>query len=83
MERIADALADCLEAFFRGEAELQACCERYPEFKAELSTLLRVASSLPHLPQDVEPSPAWRRRTKAAILAKIEGEPESDQSSGG
>ena len=73
MERTADALADCLEGYLKSEAEFQARLDRYPELKDEILELLKVASSFPHLSQDVEPSPEWRRQTKAAILAKIEG----------
>ncbi len=72
-DRIEDALADCLESFLKGQANLEACLERYPKYKDELSKLLEVASRLPHLSQDVEPELEWRERTKAALLAKISG----------
>ena len=78
MTRVEDALADCIEMLLKGEAQLEAAIERYPEHKDELSALLSVASSLPRLPEDIRPSSAWRRQTRAAILAKIKGEQGGD-----
>lgn len=73
MTHLADALADCLEAFLKAEAELAACIQRYPKAEDELAALLKVVASLPRLPEEIEPSPAWRRQTKIALLANIEG----------
>ena len=82
MTRVANALADCVEGLLKGEAQVGTYIERYPECKDELLALLNVASSLPRLPEDVQPSPAWRQRTKAAILAKIEGKQAKGSASG-
>jgi len=78
LRRVEDALADCIEVFLKGEAGFEATIERYPEHKDELLALLNVVSSLRCLPEDIGPSPAWRRQTKAAILAKITGEQSGD-----
>jgi hypothetical protein len=74
LARLADALAQCLEAYQRSEGDLERCIAQHPELRKRLLPLLRLVESLPRLPAEADPSPQWREKTKQALLAKIEGE---------
>lgn len=74
---IVRALAECLEALRHGEADVQACLERYPEHRAELEALLEVARLIPSLPISVTPSPPFRERTRRWLRGDANGAPGS------
>lgn len=73
MAGMATVLADCLQAFLEGKETLEACIERHPEHRDELAALFLVVRSLPRLPEEAEPSPDWRQRTRTTLLAQIGG----------
>ena len=74
------ALAECLEALRHGEADVQACLERYPAHRAELEALLEVARLIPSLPASVVPSPPFRERTWRWLRKGANGAPGSPAS---
>ncbi len=74
---IVTALAACLEELRQGEADLQACLERYPAHRAELEALLAVARLIPSLPISVAPSAAFRQRTRRWLRGGANGAPGS------
>lgn len=72
---LVEALADCLEAMRQGEHELATCLERYSAHRAELQALLDVARLIQPLPPDIEPSPAFRARTRRLLAEPPNGGP--------
>ena len=69
-----EALAECLEALRRSEADLEACLERHAAYRAELEPLLEVARLIPRLPGEIAPSPPFRQRARRLILDDPNGE---------
>jgi hypothetical protein len=61
------ALADCLEALRQG-SDLDRALQRYPEYRTQLEALLKVASLIRPLAEDVAPSPAAREDIRALLL---------------
>ena len=76
-EEIVRALAECLEALRQGEADVQACLERYPAHRAELEALLEVARLIPSLPISIAPSPPFREQTRRWLRGGASGAPGS------
>jgi hypothetical protein len=72
---IVEALADSLEAMRQGR-DIEACLERYPEYRSELKALLQVASLIRPLPENVAPSPDFREATRSRIT-DADGMPDS------
>ena len=72
LSNIVEALADCLEEIRRG-GDLEACLQRYPQYRAELKAVLELAMLIKPLPQDVVPSRAFREATKARIAGDRRG----------
>ena len=72
-----DALAECLEALRQGETDLQACLERHAPYRTELEALLDVVRLIPHLAEEILPSPAFRERTRRRLLGRPNGNPPS------
>lgn len=66
-----EALADCLETMRRGEADMEACLNRYPVHGTQLRALLEVASLIRPLPEDVTPSQTFRERARQRLLRPI------------
>lgn len=69
-QELVDALADCLDALRRGEADLRACLERHPAYWAELEPLLELAQRIPRLPREITPSAPFRERTRRRLLGR-------------
>ncbi len=64
---IVAALAEALEAFRRGEAELEACLERHAAHRAELEALLEVVQLIPFLASEIRPGDRFRERTRRIL----------------
>ena len=64
---IIEALTECLEALRSGDADLQACLDRYPAYRGELESLLEVAQLISQLSLHVQPSASFRERTRRRI----------------
>lgn len=67
MVSIVEALADCLETMRRG-SDLDMALEKYPEYRAQLRALLKVASLIRPLAAEVTPSPSRREAIRARLL---------------
>jgi len=61
------ALTDCLETLRQG-SNVDAALAGYPEYRAQLKTLLEVASLIHPLTENVSPSPAMRESIWARLL---------------
>lgn len=46
VERIEEALAHCLELMDQKNLDVEACVEKYPQWKSELRELLRLALAI-------------------------------------
>ncbi len=79
---IVEALADCLETVRLG-ADLEACLQRYPEYRAELKAHLEVVSMIRPLREDVAPSPDFREAARWRLLAPEAHPPERAEDAGG
>jgi len=60
------ALADCMELLREGEP-LQACLERYPEYRKRLRPLLEIAQTLQGQQPQVTPSPHFLTELKSKL----------------
>ncbi len=67
MTRAADALADCIDEFLKGGAELKTQLAKHPEYREEIEELLGILARIGGLPDDVCPDQHWVRQTRAAI----------------
>ena len=74
---IVEALAECLEALRRGEADVEACLERHAAYRVELEALLAVARLIPRLAAEIAPAPAFRERTRRRLRRLLDGAPGS------
>jgi hypothetical protein len=70
MNRLADALQDCLDAVATGRARVDECPSRYPDLAADLEPLLRVCQRLQEA-FDVEPSPRYAQAARDRFLAGL------------
>ncbi len=64
---IVTALVEALEAFRRGEAELEECLGRHAVYREELEALLEVVRLIPRLPGGVGPGERFRYRTRRVL----------------
>ena len=71
---LSHALADCLEFMRQGET-LEACLDRYPQYRDRLRPLLEVAQALESCGPDPKPSAHFLANLETTILTT---EPISD-----
>jgi hypothetical protein len=71
-------LEDCLERLASGASSLDECLLRYPEHASQLRPLLHSASRLEHV-RDVLPSPAFKTRARAQLMAHMQAHPRHRQ----
>ncbi|MEW6717232.1 MAG: hypothetical protein AB1345_07005 [Chloroflexota bacterium] len=74
MNRFERVLEDCLERLAGGEASLEDCLRDYPEFVEELRPLLEAASWVKR-GAEVQPSPEFRQRGRARLMAHVRAHP--------
>ncbi len=74
MIRFERALEDCLERLAGGGVSLEDCLRGYPEFADELRPLLKAASQV-RCGVEVQPSPEFRRRGRAQLMAHMRAHP--------
>ena len=67
-------LETCIDAIAEGEASLEECLARYPQFAAEMEPILWTASQLSNA-KDVQPSPFLRGRIRAELNYAIKNNP--------
>ena len=67
----------CLEEIHAGRATVADCLAQYPDFEDELEPLLRLALQLGSVP-DIEPSTAFRLKTRARLLSLPDPPPVED-----
>ena len=73
------AVDECFEAAVQGgEAALEACLSKYPDFKDEITELVELALEYARLPMDVKPSRGLLRHTRERLLAQAHGEGPED-----
>ena len=65
------ALADCLDALERDPERLEAYVRRYPEYQAELGSLLQLAAALRRLPEGATPRDAFLDDLKSRLLKEF------------
>ncbi|MBN1643647.1 MAG: hypothetical protein JW856_02345 [Dehalococcoidales bacterium] len=70
MKRVEEILIHCIDDIKAGRATLAECLERYPDVRAELEPLLRVALAIKEKP-DVKPSDAFKIRARARLIEHI------------
>lgn len=71
-------LEDCLERLASGASSLDECLLRYPEHASQLRPLLQSAARLEHV-RAVLPSPAFKTRVRAQLMAHIQAHPRRRQ----
>lgn len=64
----------CLEQIQSGESTLEECITRYPQYAAELRSLLRASTRLSRA-GEVRPSPVFRARSRTELNAYIQAHP--------
>ena len=70
---LSHALADCMEFLREGES-LEACLQRYPEYRERLRPLLEIAQTLEDRQSEVAPSPYFLNELKLKLTReKLEG----------
>ncbi|MBE7550436.1 MAG: PD40 domain-containing protein [Anaerolineales bacterium] len=74
MSKLEEILDDCLARLASGEATPEECLALYPEHAAELRPLLALPSRLEQ-GRLVQPSPAFKRRTRAQLAAYMHSHP--------
>jgi len=62
------ALGECLEALDRGETNIEALVECYPQVKQELRPLLEIAGKLREQGADGNPSTSFLLRLRRQLL---------------
>lgn len=67
----------CLEEIRAGRATVADCLAEYPDFEDELEPLLRLALQLGSVP-DIQPSTAFRLKTRARLLSLPDPPPAED-----
>lgn len=65
-----EILAQCIEDVKAGSASVEDCLAKYPRWRSELEPLLRIALAI-EPPPEVSPSPAFKARARARLLAQI------------
>ena len=63
---LSHALADCMEFLREGES-LEACLQRYPEYRERLRPLLEIAQALEDRQPEVAPSPYFLIELKSKL----------------
>ncbi|MEW6717701.1 MAG: hypothetical protein AB1345_09385 [Chloroflexota bacterium] len=74
MDRFERILEDCLERLACGKASLEDCLRDHPEFAEELRPLLQAASRMKR-GADVQPSPEFKQRGRARLMAHLRAHP--------
>lgn len=74
MSKLEQVLDECLAQVESGEATPEECLARYPEYAADLRPLLNLTSRLEQ-GRLVQPSPAFKMRTRAQLVAHIRSHP--------
>lgn len=78
LEPIDEALAHCLELIDQDKLDIEACVEKYPQWKSELRELLRLALAIrSQAGQPVLP-PDRIRHIRDRILHAPKQQPEAD-----
>lgn len=67
---VEEILIHCIDDIKAGRATLAGCLERYPDARAELEPLLKVALSIKEKP-DIKPSEAFKIRARANLMDHI------------
>jgi hypothetical protein len=67
------ALADCMEFLREGES-MEACLERYPEYRERLRPLLEIAEALQGEQPEVAPSPHFLIELKSKLTREQQHE---------
>lgn len=63
-----NALGECLEALDRGENNIEALADRYPQVRQELRLLLEIACRLRQDGIDPKPSPSFLLQLRRQLL---------------
>jgi hypothetical protein len=74
MNKIETTLEQCLNEIQTGESSLDECLARYPDYAAELTSLLHASTRLARA-RDVMPSPVFKARTRTELNAYIHSHP--------
>lgn len=74
MSKLEQILEECFARLASGEASLEECLSRYPEHAAELRPLLTAATLLER-GQEVRPTPVFKSRTRAELMAHMRTHP--------
>lgn len=70
MKKIEDILALCIEDIKAGRTTLEECLAKYPDMRAHLEPLLRLASSIQE-PPDVKPASDFKIRARVQLVEYI------------
>ncbi|MDD4984970.1 MAG: DUF5667 domain-containing protein [Dehalococcoidales bacterium] len=70
MKKRAEILVRCIEEIRAGRATLPECLKRYPDARAELEPLLRVALSIKADP-DIKPAESFKLQARASLMEHI------------
>lgn len=70
MKKRAEIVVRCIEDIRAGRATLPECLKRYPDARAELEPLLRVALSIKAEP-DIKPAESFKLRARASLMEHI------------
>jgi len=65
-----EILAQCIADVKAGRARVEDCLAKYPRWRSELEPLLKIALAI-EPPPEVSPSPAFKARARARLLAQI------------
>jgi len=68
-----EILAQCIADVKAGRASVEECLAKYPRWRRELEQLLKIALAI-EPPPEVSPSPAFKARARARLLAQIQAQ---------
>ena len=74
-----EIIANCIEEIRNGKSTVEECLNRYPNFAAEILSILEIASHIK--PDEVNPSPEFKRRAKLYLFEKMQETPAKKQQS--